>query len=59
MRPIAVGYADSKEFSSDLFSESLKLGKKMNVWALKSKITGKHGLFIYLFTYSLSVWSEV
>jgi len=40
MRPILVGCLDSKELSSDLYSENLKLGKKVNVWTLKSQLTG-------------------
>ena len=40
MRPIPVAITDSKEISGHLYSESLELGGKFDVWGLKSKLTG-------------------
>ena len=40
MRPFPVGYVDSKELSGDLYSDDHKLGAKLSVWTLKSKLTG-------------------
>jgi len=40
MRPFPVGYVDSKELSGDLYSDDHKLGAKLGVWTLKSKLTG-------------------
>ena len=40
MRPFPVGFVDSKELSGDLYSDDHKLGAKLSVWTLKSKLTG-------------------
>jgi len=40
MHAIPVGIIDSKEVTGDVYSESLELGGKVNVWSLKSKQTG-------------------
>jgi len=40
MRPFPVGCVDSKELSGDLYSDDHKLGAKLSVWTLKSKLTG-------------------
>jgi len=40
MRPIPVGLFDSQEQSADVYSQSLELGAKLNLWGLKSKLTG-------------------
>ena len=37
---IPVGIMDSKELSGHLYSEDLELGGKLDVWGLKSKLTG-------------------
>jgi len=40
MRPIPVGLFDSQEQSADVYSQSLEMGAKLNLWGLKSKLTG-------------------
>jgi len=40
IRAIPVGIIDSKELSGSLYSEEMELGGKLDVWSLKSKLTG-------------------
>ena len=40
MPAIPVSIIDSKECSAHLYSDSLELGGKLDVWSLKSKLTG-------------------